>query len=99
MTTSVRIYRPTKTAMQSGLRNTQRWLMDFEPGDAQIPDGLMGWAGSHDTTRQLRMWFETKEEAVAFAKKKGFEYRVIEPQVRPQRPRAYADNFAFNRIR
>ncbi|MBL8642634.1 MAG: ETC complex I subunit [Rhodospirillaceae bacterium] len=99
MTSSVRIYRPSKTAMQSGLRNTQRWLLDFEPGDAQVADSLMGWAGSHDTTRQLRMWFDSKEEAIAFAKKKGFEYRVVDPQVRPQRPRAYADNFAFNRIR
>lgn len=99
MTASVRIYRPAKTAMQSGLRNTHRWLVDFVPDDAQVADPLMGWAGSHDTTRQLRMWFDSKEEAVAFAQKKGFEYRVIEPQVRPQRPRAYADNFAFNRIR
>ncbi len=59
--TSVRIYRPTKTAMQSGLRNTQRWLLDFEIGDAQVADSLMGWAGSHDTNGQLRMDFETKE--------------------------------------
>ncbi len=91
MSQTVRIYRPTKTAMQSGLRNTQRWLLDFESGDAQV-------AGSHDTTRQLRMWFDSKDEAIAFAKKKGFEYRVIEPQARPLRPRAYADNFAFKKV-
>ena len=98
MSNTVRIYRPTKTAMQSGLRNTQRWLCEFEPGDAQVADPLMGWAGSHDTTRQLRMWFDSKDEAVAFAKKKGFEYRIIEPQARPLRPRAYADNFAFKKV-
>jgi len=98
MSTSVRIFRPTKTAMQSGLRNTQKWLVDFEAGEAQVADPLMGWAGSHDTNRQLRMWFDTKDEAVAFAKKKGFEYRIIKPQSRPQRPRAYADNFAFRKI-
>ncbi|MSO99377.1 MAG: oxidoreductase [Rhodospirillaceae bacterium] len=95
---TVRIYRPTKTAMQSGLRNTKQWLCEHEPGDAPVADGLMGWAGSHDTNRQLRMRFDTKEEAVAFAKKKGFEYRVIEPQARPLRPRAYADNFAFEKV-
>ena len=98
MSSSVRIYRPTKTAMQSGLRNTQRWLMDFEAAEAQVADPLMGWAGSHDTKRQLRMWFDTKEEAVAYAVKKGFEYRVLEPQSRPQRPRAYADNFSFKKV-
>jgi hypothetical protein len=83
--------------MQSGLRNTKSWLLDFEPGDAPVPDELMGWAGSHDTLRQLRMKFDTKEEAVAFAKKKGLAYQVIEPQARFLKPRAYADNFAFKK--
>jgi hypothetical protein len=95
--TSVRIYRPSKTAMQSGLRNAQRWLVEFEPEAPLVADPLMGWCGSQDTNRQLRMWFDSKDEAIAFAKKKGFEYRVIEPQARMVRPRAYADNFAFKK--
>ena len=98
MGNAVRILRPAKTAMQSGLRNTKRWLLEFEPGERIEADGLMGWAGSPDTARQLRMWFETKEEAVAFAEKKGLSYRVLEPHAKAFKPKAYAENFAFRKI-
>jgi hypothetical protein len=94
----VRILRPAKTAMQSGLRNTKHWLLEHEPGDRVEADGLMGWAGSRDTERQLRLWFDTKDEAIAFAERKGLTYRVIEPHAKAIRPKAYADNFAFRRV-
>jgi len=96
---TVRILKPAKTAMQSGRANTQRWLLEYDPADAQEADAMMGWAGSHDTNRQLKLWFDTKEEAVAFAARKGLDYRVEEPQDRTIRPKSYADNFAFNRVR
>jgi hypothetical protein len=97
MTKSVRIYKPTKTAMQSGRANTTRWLLEHDPADAQEADPLMGWAGSSDTDRQVKLWFATKEEAVAFATQKGFAYRVEEPHDRTIKPKSYADNFAFKR--
>ena len=96
---ALRIYRPIKNAMQSGRANTQHWLVEFEPGDRKLPDPLMGWAGSRDTRSQVKMKFESKEAAIAFAEKHGYSYELKEAEpVAPPRPKAYADNFRFDRV-
>ncbi len=95
MTAKVRIYKPAKTAMQSGRSNTEKWVLEFEPSDALRSDPLMGWSGSHDTRRQLKMRFPSKEDAVAYAKRRGLTYRVQDPRERVVKPKAYADNFAY----
>ena len=95
---SVRIYRPAKTAMQSGHANTRRWLLEHEPAAARTTDRLMGWTSSTDTPRQVRLEFATREQAVAYAERRGLDYRVEEPQTRRIRPRAYADNFRWDRV-
>ncbi len=92
-----RIYKPTKTAMQSGRARTDRWLLEYEPGARQV-EPLMGWTSSGDTRRQLRLWFDSKEEAVAFARKHGLMYTLEAPRERDMRPKAYADNFAYTRL-
>jgi len=97
MPTEVRIFRPAKTAMQSGRAKTQEWVMEFEPKDAARPDPLIGWAGSADTRKQVRLTFETMEEAVVHAKRNGYVYTVQQPKERRLKPKAYADNFAPNR--
>ena len=94
----VRIYRPTKTAMQSGRRNTSRWVLEFEHASEREPDPLMGWTSSDDTRRQLRLRFDTKEEAVAHAERNGYTYTVEEPRSRTVRPKSYADNFRHDRV-
>jgi len=94
-----RIYRPTKTAMQSGLANTRDWILEFVPPQGQQPDPLMGWSGHGDTIEQLRLRFPTQEEAVTYARRRGLDYEVETPQTRPVRPKAYADNFRFDRVR
>src|SRR3569832_1533252 len=71
---TARIYKPAKTAMQSGRAKTLDWVLDFDLKDAQQRDPLMGWAGSRDTARQLDLRFQTREEAVAYAKKHGIDY-------------------------
>jgi hypothetical protein len=95
MSAEVRIYRPAKTAMQSGRSNTLMWVLEFELSDGLSTDSLMGWSGSHDTARQLKMKFATKEDVVAYAKRRGLTYRVMSPKERTVKPRAYADNFAY----
>ena len=97
--TSVRIYRPSKTAMQSGRAHLRRWVFEFEPGAPTIIDPLMGWTGSVDTAGQIRLSFDTKEDAVAFAERNGLAYQAVEPKERTIRIKNYADNFAFNRVR
>ena len=94
----VRIFKPAKTAMQSGRAKTNNWVLEFEPQDAARPDPLMGWTGSADTSKQVRLNFESKEEAISYAKKHGYAYTVQEERSRAIKPKAYADNFAYDRI-
>ena len=94
---AVRIYRPRKNAMQSGRAKTKFWLAEFEPGGQVRNDALMGWVGHGDTRNQLRMRFDTREEAVAFCEREGLDYQVIEPQQRRLHRKGYADNFRYGR--
>ena len=93
----VRIYKPAKTAMQSGRAKTKKWVLDFEPSARRQVEPLMGWTSSPDTRQQLRLSFETKEEAVAYAEKHGLTYRVFEPHSAKAPVKSYADNFKFGR--
>jgi len=94
-----RIYRPSKTAMQSGRALTRRWLLEFEQGSQRRPDPLMGWTSAMDTLNQIRLRFETLDEAKAYAEKRGLDYQIIEPQERTAKPKSYAENFRYDRVR
>ena len=94
----VRIYQPAKTAMQSGRAGTQQWVLEFEPDGTRGNDPLMGWASSDDTRAQVQMRFDTQEEAVAYAQRQGYFYSVEPPKTRGVKPKAYADNFKYDRI-
>ena len=96
-----RIYRPCKTAMQSG-RNASvtrgnEWVFEFPRSAVVKPDPLMGWQSSSDTARQVRVRFPDRDSAIAYAEAHGIDYRVTEPKARRVKPKAYADNFAFTR--
>jgi len=94
-----RIYQPARTAMQSGTAQTHQWILEFAPGASRKLDPLMGWTGSSDTQAQVRMRFETRDEAVAYAAENGIEVTVSEPHVRKPniRLRGYGENFATDR--
>jgi hypothetical protein len=94
----VRIYQPSKTAMQSGRANIQRWVLEFEPEAARQVEPLMGWTSSRDTKGQVRLRFHSSEEAVAFARKHGLMYTLETPHEKVFRPKAYADNFRYDRL-
>ncbi|MEO0320293.1 MAG: ETC complex I subunit [Pseudomonadota bacterium] len=93
-----RIYRPSKTAMQSGKAKAQKWVLEFEQQAARHIDPLMGWtSGSDMQSNQVRLNFETKDEAIAYARSKNIPHQVIEPtEVKPS-IKAYSDNFSFRR--
>jgi hypothetical protein len=93
-----RIYKPTRTAMQSGTAKTKLWQLDYEPEEARQIEPLMGWTSSGDMKSQLRLRFETKEEAIAYCERHAIPYQVFEPHDPARRKIAYADNFAFNRV-
>jgi len=94
-----RIYRPAKTAMQSARAGTKHWVLDYEQASPRVPDPLMGWTSAADTLNQVRLHFETLEEAVAFAKKRGLDYVVSAPHEERFKPKSYAENFRYDRPR
>jgi hypothetical protein len=94
---TARIYQPARTAMQSGCANTRDWLIEFEPEEPRTVEPLMGWTSSGDMKQQLRLRFDTKEEAVAYCERHGIAYQVSEPKPVERRVISYSDNFAFNR--
>jgi ETC complex I subunit-like protein len=94
-----RIFRPAKTAMQSGRAQTRKWMLAYEPATRRQPDPLMGWTSAADTLNQVQLRFETMEEAVAFAIKNALDYTVVAPQERIEKPKSYADNFRYDRVR
>ena len=94
---SARIYNPSKTAMQSGQANTKAWVLDFEPEQPRRVEPLMGWTSSGDMRQQVRLHFETKDEAVAYCERAGIPYQVAEPKQAARRMISYSDNFAYNR--
>ena len=88
-----RIFQKPKNAMQSGRAGTQRWMLEFAPAEARKADPLMGWAGSGDTQRQLRLGFASRDEALAYAERNGIDAKVIATPERRLKIQAYADNF------
>jgi hypothetical protein len=94
-----RIYRPTKTAMQSGRAQARKWILEYEPATPRQPDPLMGWASAADTLNEVQLRFNSCNEAVAFADRLGLDYTVIAPHDSAERPKSYADNFRYDRVR
>jgi hypothetical protein len=94
---TARIYKPAKTAMQSGQAKTKEWVLDYEPDEPQQVEPLMGWTSSSDMKQQVTLRFDTKEEAVVYCERNGIPYQLFETTPAARRGLSYADNFANNR--
>jgi hypothetical protein len=94
---SARIYSPARTAMQSGKANTGQWILEFEPERARSIEPLMGFTSSSDMRSQIRLRFDSREAAVAYAEKNAIPYRIQEPREPRRRQMSYAENFRFDR--
>ena len=93
-----RIYMRPKPATQSGRATAGEWLLDWQTPERAVNDPMMGWWGSADTSGQVRLRFDTREQAVAYADKHGIEYQIEQaPAAKPLKPKAYADNFRYGR--
>jgi ETC complex I subunit conserved region len=92
--TAARIYVPAKSAMRSAPK-TKPWALDFEQALPKAIEPLMGWTSSADTRQQVRMYFDTKEQAIAYCEQNGLAYRVFEPNPPKRIVQGYADNFAY----
>ncbi len=87
-----KIYKPNKTAMQSGLGKTDKWVLEYESENPST-NPLMGWESSTDTYSVFKLEFSTKELAINYAKKKKIDFELIEPKKRKIVKKSYADNF------
>jgi hypothetical protein len=92
-----RIYKPARNAMQSGTAKTKEWVLEYEPEQPRTVEPLMGWTSSADMKSQIRLQFDSKEEAIANCERHGIPCQVVEPKEPARRTMAYADNFAFSR--
>ncbi len=95
---TARIYRPAKSATQSGAARSRRWVLEYEPEQPREIEPLMGWTSSGDMKSQIHLWFETKEEALAYAARNGIDARVAEPATVGRKTLSYSDNFKSGRL-
>ena len=87
-----KIYKPSKTAMQSGLKKFDKWIIEFFTDQPGI-NPLMGWESSTDTYTELKLEFNSKELAVQYAKKNKIDFEIVESKTRKVVKKSYADNF------
>jgi hypothetical protein len=94
---TARIYLPARTATQSG-QAKDKWILEYEPEQPRVIEPLMGWTSSSDMKSQIRLQFDDKAEAIAYAERNGVAYRVEDPKPVARRILSYSDNFAPNRV-
>ena len=83
--------------MQSGKARTKEWVLDYEPETPREIEPLMGWTASGDMRQQVRLRFDTAEDAIAYCQRHGIAYQVFNPKPEVRRIISYADNFSFKR--
>ncbi|PCH40021.1 hypothetical protein WOLCODRAFT_67578 [Wolfiporia cocos MD-104 SS10] len=100
---AVRIFQPTRSTTQSGSGKSHRWRIDWDilPGAGRWENPLMGWASSADYMQGTRLSFRSKEDAIHFAEKQGWDYYVAQPEIKRIPPKNYSENFLYkpNKLR
>ncbi len=89
----VTIYRSDKSATQSANSSKQKWKIKFPSDLSQFNYELMNWTGSRDMKQELELIFKKKEEAISFAEKNNWKYKVKEPNIKRVIKKSYDDNF------
>ena len=94
---TIKIYKPSKTSMQSGFKKTKLWLAEYISEVEKVKDSLMGWNSSLDTKSQIKLFFDTKEQAIEWAKKNNSQFFVEKTKPKKNKTKSYASNFELNR--
>ena len=94
----VKIYKPVKTATQSGRGKSKDWILEYELSSDRKPENLMGWTASGDTCNQVRLAFSKLDDAVKYANNEGWDYTILSAHERKICPRSYADNFIYRPV-
>ncbi|XP_067084120.1 NADH dehydrogenase [ubiquinone] iron-sulfur protein 4, mitochondrial [Osmerus mordax] len=93
---TVRIFVPTRTAMQSGINSTRKWRLDFDTRE-RWENPLMGWGSTADPLSNMVLNFSSKEDAIAFAEKNGWSYDLTDKRTSKPRVKSYGANFSWNK--
>ena len=94
---TARIYLPARSAMQS-VQAKDKWALEYEPESPRQIEPLMGWTSSTDMRSQVKLRFDSKDEAVAYAQRNGIAYRIDEPKEATRKLVSYSENFLPNRV-
>tara|TARA_B100000427_G_scaffold108896_1_gene90316 strand:- start:242 stop:547 length:306 start_codon:yes stop_codon:yes gene_type:complete len=94
---TIKIYKPSRSAMQSGAGKSKKWIAEYITETDTSKDYLMGWNSSTDTKTQIKLFFETKEQAIQWAKKSKYQYFVEEAKIKKIKIKSYASNFDMNK--
>ena len=94
---TIKIYKPSKSAMQSGFGKTKKWLAEYISHEETVKDNLMGWNSSSDTKSQIKIFFDTKEQAILWANNNNYQYYVEDPKVKRLKIKSYSSNFDMRR--
>ena len=92
MIQKAKIYQPSKTAMQSGKARTKFWVLEFDKSNTS-KDFVMGWTSSFNTNDQVKLKFETQEQAIKYAEENNIQFNLITPNKNKLIIKSYADNF------
>ena len=95
MVLRAKIYQPVKTAMQSGKARTKFWILEFTKSNSN-KDFVMGWTSSSNTKEQIKLKFETQEQAIAYANENNILFDLTTYKKNRLIIKAYADNFLNN---
>lgn len=94
---AARIFTPARNPMQSGRGKTKAWVLEFEAQTPRPADPLMGWTSSAETLQQVRLQFDSAEQAIAYAEKHGIPYELAPQPNRRLVIKSYSDNFKYGR--
>lgn len=90
-----RIYQPAPAVTQAGRARAGQWLLELLPRRHPVREPLMGWTGGEDPFGHVRLRFPDRESAIAFARRQGWRYELVEPRPRKPQRRSYGDNFRW----
>ena len=87
------IFKPTKSAMQSGLNNSKKWCLRNKDENESFISSKYCWNGSSNPEKQIKIFFDDLDSAVNFAKKNNYNFEVLKPNLKTLIKKSYAENF------
>lgn len=82
--------------MQSGSYGTRRWMIEFDTKE-RWENPLMGWTSTADPLSNMKVDFESAEDAADFCFKNGWNYYIEPKQMRTFKSKSYGANFSWNK--